>query len=124
MMFKGLRTAIYKVKDLEKAKKWYSEILKTEPYFDEPFYVGFNVGGFELGLDPDAENVSTGDNVEIYWGVENALETYEHLLSKGAKAHAEPYNVGGDVVVATVFDPFGNIFGIIENPSFKIENTE
>jgi hypothetical protein len=30
-------------------------------------------------------------------------------------------NVGGDIFVATVLDPFGNVFGIIENPSFNIE---
>jgi predicted enzyme related to lactoylglutathione lyase len=123
-MFLGLRTAIYKVSDLEKAKAWYSEILNIEPYFDEPFYVGFSVGGFELGLDPDAEGVTTGNNVTVYWGVKNARETFEELLEKGAKAHSEPQNVGGEIVVASFFDPFGNIFGIIENPEFKLENTE
>ncbi len=123
-MFQGLRTAIYKVNDLEKAKEWYSDILNIQPYFDEPFYVGFNVGGFELGLDPDAENVTAGDNLQVYWGVKNARETFAELLAKGAKVHSEPTNVGGEIVVASVFDPFGNIFGFIENPAFKIENTE
>lgn len=122
-MFQGLRTSIYKVKDLEKAKKWYSDVLGIEPYFDEPFYVGFNVGGFELGLDPDAENVSVGNNVEIYWGVINVAEAFDSLLKKGAKSHVEPTNTGGNIVVATVLDPFGNVFGIIENPEFKIEST-
>lgn len=51
--FLGLRTTIYPVTDLAKAKAWYSAVLGVKPYFDEPFYVGFNVGGFELGLDPD-----------------------------------------------------------------------
>lgn len=123
-MFQGLRTAIYKVADLEKAKEWYSDVLGIKPYFDEPFYVGFNVGGFELGLDPDIEGVTAGNNLLVYWGVENAKETFEELLKKGAKTHSEPQNVGGNIVVASVFDPFGNIFGIIENPEFKIENTE
>ena len=49
-MFLGLRTAKYDAKDLEKAKAWYSNVLGLQPYFDQPFYVGFNVGGFELGL--------------------------------------------------------------------------
>src|SRR5690349_11539475 len=123
-MLQGLRTAIYKVNDLEKAKEWYSDILNTRPYFDEPFYVGFSVGGFELGLDPDADDLTVGNNLLIYWGVKNAHETFEELLTKGAKSHSEPQNVGGDIIVASVFDPFGNIFGIIENPEFKIENTE
>lgn len=38
----GLRTAIYKVGNLNTAKEWYSRLFETEPYFDEPFYVGFN----------------------------------------------------------------------------------
>ena len=52
-MFIGLRTVIYNVEDIETAKKWYSKILGFKPYFDQPFYVGFNVGGYELGLDPN-----------------------------------------------------------------------
>ncbi|MGI8883891.1 MAG: VOC family protein [Pyrinomonadaceae bacterium] len=123
-MIQGLRTAIYKVGDLETAKKWYSDILNVQPYFDEPFYVGFNVGGFELGLDPDVEGVTVGNNTLVYWGVENAKESFEELLSKAATVHSAPRNVGGEVIVASVFDPFGNIFGIIENPEFKIESTE
>lgn len=121
-MIQGLRTAIFKVKDLEKAKVWYTNVLGIEPYFDQPFYVGFNVGGFELGLDPDSEGVTAGNNLLVYWGVENARETFAELLEKGASVHAEPQNVGGEIVVASVFDPFGNIFGIIENPEFKPEN--
>ena len=123
-MIKGLRTAIYKVGDLEQAKKWYSGVLNLEPYFDEPFYVGFNVGGFELGLDPDVEGVIAGSNTLVYWGVENTKESFEELLSKGATIHSAPQNVGGEIVVASVFDPFGNIFGIIENPEFEIETIE
>ena len=52
---KGIRTVIYKQPDLAKAKQWYSKAFKTEPYFDEPFYVGFNIGGYELGLLPEPE---------------------------------------------------------------------
>jgi len=123
-MIQGLRTTIYKVSDLQQAKKWYSDVLNIQPYFDEPFYVGFNVGGFELGLDPDVEGVTAGNNTLVYWGVKNAQESFEELLSKGATVHSAPQNVGGEIVAASVFDPFGNVFGVIENPDFKIENTE
>jgi catechol 2,3-dioxygenase-like lactoylglutathione lyase family enzyme len=57
-MFQGLRTAIYHVADIEKAKQWYSTILGIKPYFDEPFYIGFNVAGYELGLHPDGADES------------------------------------------------------------------
>lgn len=62
-MFYGLRTAIYHVRDLDRAKEWYGTVLGIRPYFDEPFYVGFDVGGFELGLQPDepgSSRASTG----------------------------------------------------------------
>jgi len=118
-MFQGLRTVIYHVDDLQKAKEWYSKVLGIKPYFDEPFYVGFNVGGFELGLDPDMKGISKGSNVVAYWGVRDAKAAYRRVQELGAKKHADPQEVGGGIIVATVTDPFGNIFGIIENPHFK-----
>lgn len=52
-MLLGLRTVVYPVKDLAAAKEWYTKVLSQKPYFDQPFYAGFRVGGFELGLVPD-----------------------------------------------------------------------
>jgi predicted enzyme related to lactoylglutathione lyase len=117
-MFKGLRTVVYHVDDLAKAKQWYSSILEVEPYFDQPFCIGFNVGGFELGLDPNMENISKGTNVDAYWGVADAKTVYERLLQLGAQKHSEPQNVGEGIIVASVRDPFGNVFGHRE-PSFQ-----
>ncbi len=57
---RGLRTAIYPAPDLSAAKNWYSKVLGLEPYFDQPFYVGFTVGGSELGLVPDATPGTAG----------------------------------------------------------------
>ena len=123
-MIQGLRTVIYQVDDLAKAKDWYSSFLGFTPYFDEPFYVGFNVGGFELGLDPDGKNVVKGNNAIAYWGVSNIENVFEKLTKLGAETVSEIAEVGGGIKVATVKDPFGNIFGIIENPHFKIENID
>ena len=39
----GLRTTVYRVGDLAEAKARYSETFQVSPYFDEPFYVRFNV---------------------------------------------------------------------------------
>ena len=85
MMFYGLRTAIYRVGDLDRAKEWYGAVLGIRPYFDEPFYVGFDVGGFELGLQPDesgAPRARTG--VVAYWGVNDADAAFRRLLELGA----------------------------------------
>ncbi len=118
-MLQGLRTTVYLVNDITKAKNWYTEVLKTAPYFDEPFYVGFNVGGFELGLHPTDTAHPQKASVLTYWAVENIDESYERLLSLGATEHEAPHEVGGDIWVATVWDPFGNCLGIIVNPHFN-----
>ncbi len=119
----GLRTTIYKVSDLDKAKKWYSEAFNTKPYFDEPFYVGFNIGGYELGLLPEeVSSDAKSDGVLSYWGVEKIDSTYQRLLDLGATEHEKPTNVGGEIVVASVKCPWHNSIGIIYNPVFKIEN--
>lgn len=123
-MFQGLRTAIYHVDDLQKAKEWYSEVLGRGPYFDEPFYVGFNVGGYELGLDPDVSGVTKGDSVVAYWGVDDVGAAYNRVLGMGARKHSEPRDVGGGIIVAAVKDPWGNVLGVIENPHFKAETAE
>jgi predicted enzyme related to lactoylglutathione lyase len=120
-MFQGLRTLIYGAPDLEAAKRWYSEVLGFGPYFDQPFYVGFNVGGYELGLEPNATvGTGTASGPVAYWGVANADTALAQLLAKGATEISPVTDVGDNIKVATVCDPFGNVFGIIENPHFQL----
>lgn len=115
----GLRTTIYQVRDLEKASIWYSKAFQEEPYFKESYYVGFNIDGFELGLQPSEEKPTTPKtNVVAYWGVENIEQQYQRLLDLGAKELEKPNNVGGEIVTATLIDPFGNVLGLIYNPDF------
>ena len=64
---------------------------------------------------------SKGHNVVAYWGVENIKVALDHLIECGAKMNSDIQDVGDGIKVASVLDPFGNIFGIIENPHFKIE---
>jgi predicted enzyme related to lactoylglutathione lyase len=115
-MILGLRTAIYPAPELAKAKAWYSELLGQPPYFDEPFYVGFEVGGFELGLVPDATPGTEGP--QPLWGVADADAACARLLALGASALEPVHEVGGGIKVGAVLDPFGNRFGFIENPLF------
>lgn len=120
-MFQGLRTVIYHVSDLERAKVWYSSVLGQAPYFDEPFYVGFSVGGYELGLDPDgAGSADTGGAVVAYWGVDDIAAAYQRLMALGATERTPIMDVGDGIQVATVTDPFGNALGVIENPHFTL----
>jgi predicted enzyme related to lactoylglutathione lyase len=119
-MFLGLRTAIYQVSNLKHAKRWYADVLGVEPYFDQPFYVGFNVGGFELGLQQEKPARAAVENVVAYWGVQNIEAEYERLLKLGAEGHNAVQDVGDGIKVAVVRDPFGNTFGLIDNPHFNI----
>jgi predicted enzyme related to lactoylglutathione lyase len=115
-MLLGLRTAIYPTPDLARAKAWYAEVLGQLPYFDQPFYVGFAVGGFELGLLPDGTPGAAGP--QPLWGVADIVAAHARLLALGATA-LEPVNeVGDGIRVAAVLDPFGNRLGLIQNPHF------
>lgn len=117
-MILGLRTVIYHVADLAKAKAWYAQVLEQQPYFDQPFYVGFSVGGFELGLLPDGKPGAGGTTA--YWGVPDADAAVKRLVGLGAKILEPLQDVGEGIKVATVNDPFGNVLGIIENPHFSV----
>lgn len=118
-MFLGLRTAVYQVDDIEAAKAWYTRVLGIEPYFDEPFYVGFNVAGYELGLQPE-EAPGGGIIGNAYWGVPDAKAAYDRLIEMGAVSCDEIQDVGGGILIGSVIDPFANRLGIIQNPHFKL----
>jgi predicted enzyme related to lactoylglutathione lyase len=125
-MFLGLRTVKYEVQDIAKAKDWYSKVFGVQPYFDEPaYYVGYNVGGYELGLTPEPKVSAKRDAAGVaYWGVEDVHAAYKRLLELGATSVSEVQDVGGGILVAEVRDPFGNVLGIIYNPHFKVGETK
>lgn len=112
----GLRTLIYPTRTLDEAKRWYTAAFGVEPYFDQPFYVGFEIGGFELGLNPAAD---MADGPVTYWGVEDPQAAVDDLTSRGATVTEAPHDVGDGIVVATVRDPFGQLIGLIRNPHFQ-----
>jgi predicted enzyme related to lactoylglutathione lyase len=119
-VFLGLRTAVYDAPDITKAKAWYSKVLGEQPYFDQPFYVGFNVGGYELGLLPTKDTAGKRARAGVaYWGVDEAQASYKRLVEMGATPFEEIQDVGGGILIGAVRDPFGNILGIIQNPNFK-----
>lgn len=121
-MFLGLRSHILDTEDLQATKDWYAELLGKQPYFDEEFYVGFEVGGFELGLLPRGERPYPAGG-ETYWGVTDIASAWEELLARGATAADEITDVGEGILMAVVVDPAGNRVGVIENPHFKVSET-
>src|SRR5262245_14808640 len=122
-MFQGLRSVIYHAPDLQRAKEWYARALGVQPYFDQPFYVGFNVAGYELGLDPDPSSATgAGNSATAHWGVADVAAALARLVELGATERMAVQDVGGGIRLASVIDPFGNLFGIIENPHFSLES--
>ncbi len=118
-MFEGLRTIIYPVDDVTRAKNWYSALLDQQPYFDQPFYVGFEVGGFELGLDPNGTRATGSGGPVTYWGVRDIDAAFARLQEVGATARGVIEDVGDGIRTASLEDPFGNTLGIIHNPHFS-----
>ncbi len=119
--FRGLRTVIYGVSDITRAKEWYARAFSTQPYFDEPFYVGFNIGGYELGLDPDSPSGPGGTTA--YWGVASCSDAVAFMIANGGTVATDTKDVGEGIKVASIIDPFGNRIGIIENPHFDPKAT-
>lgn len=117
MKILGLRTTIYPAPDLDAAKTWFTKMLGKEPYFDQPFYVGYEVGGYELGLDPNADPTL---GVQSYWGVPDARAAVDELVELGATILSDVSDTGDGIRVAQVKDPLGNVIGIIENPVFEL----
>ncbi|HEU0036521.1 MAG TPA: VOC family protein [Kofleriaceae bacterium] len=111
-----IRSVIYQVDDLNKARAFYEAALGKQPYFDEPYYVGFDVDGQELGLHPDISKLRPGAGGAVaYWRVADIGATWTHLLELGAAAIESPHDVGGGLSTAIVSDPCGNLVGLIQS---------
>ncbi|WP_426196915.1 VOC family protein [Massilia sp. DWR3-1-1] len=115
-MITGLRTVIYPVSDLAAASAWYQAVLERAPYFDAVFYVGFEVGGFELGLVPDGQ--PGPDGATAYWSSSDIEADIDRIVALGASVHTPLDDVGGGIRVASLRDPDGNQFALIDNPHF------
>lgn len=117
MEFLGLRTLIYPTVKLDEAKTWWKNYLGIDPYFDEPFYVGFNVGGYEIGLNPGA-TMEFGP--VTYIGVESMPAALERAELNGATVVSGSEDVGDGILIAHLISPTGERFGLIVNPHFKV----
>ena len=111
----GLRTVIYPVADVAAAKEWWTNFLGHGPYFDEVFYVGFEVAGYELGLVP-AVGATLG--ATTYWGVADVEAAIAAALARGATLHEPAADVGEGIVTGAVHTPQGSLVGFIHNPHF------
>src|SRR5712692_7511825 len=114
-MTSGIRTVIYPVKDLTRAKTLYSKLSGVAPYADEAYYVGFRVGDQEVGLDPHGHSRGMTGPVG-YWHVDDIKESLTLLLDAGAEPQQAITDVGGGKLTASVKDADGNVIGLVQSP--------
>ncbi|MFN8471094.1 MAG: VOC family protein [Anaerolineae bacterium] len=112
-MTSGMRTIIYPVRDLETAKATYGQLLGVAPSMDSPYYVQFNVGDQDIGLDPNGYSQGMTGPVG-YWHVADIQETLQRLLAVGAEVQQGVRDVGGGKLIAVVRDADGNTIGLIQ----------
>jgi predicted enzyme related to lactoylglutathione lyase len=132
-MLRGLAQLIFFADDMDAAKRWYSDLLGMEPYFERSgpdgglAYLEFRIGDYqhEFGIidrryAPHPHPAAGGPAGEIAnWHVDDVSAALDRLLSMGASEH-EPRIDRGDSgwVTASVVDPFGNVLGITYNPHY------
>ncbi len=114
-MTEGIKTIVYPVKDLAKAKVLDGELVGVEPYADEPYYVGFRVGGQEIGLDPNGHSQGMRGPVN-YWHVDDINKSLKALPDAGAEVQQEVRDLGGGKLIASVKDADGNATGLLQSP--------
>ena len=112
-MTEGVKTIIYPVTDLAEARTLCGKLLGVEPYMDEPYYVGFDVGGQDAGLDPHGHGKGMTGPV-AYWRVDVIEQSLQALLEAGAEAQQGVKDVGGGKLIASVKDADGNIIGLLQ----------
>jgi predicted enzyme related to lactoylglutathione lyase len=115
-MTAGLTTIIYSVKDLDRAKALFKALLETEPYADEPYYVGFKDAGQDVGLDPNGHAQGMTGPVP-YWHVADIRARLSALLDAGAELLQDVRDVGNGRLIASVKDADGNLVGLLQDTS-------
>src|SRR4051812_41232224 len=109
-MNQGVKTVIYPVKDIAKAKALFTALLGVEPYADAPYYVGYKVGGQDIGLDPNGHQ----HGMTPYYQVDDIKQSLQALLDAGATTVQEIKDVGAGKLIAVVKDTDGNIIGLTQ----------
>ena len=112
-MTSWVKTVVYPVKDAAAAKQLYGEIFGP-PVMDEQYYVGFRVGGEDVGLDPNGHARGMTGPV-AYWTVDDIEREAERLVSAGATLTETVRDVGGGRRIAMLTDADGNQIGLLQD---------
>jgi predicted enzyme related to lactoylglutathione lyase len=112
-MTDGITAIIFPVADLSAAKTLYGGLLGVEPEMDQPYYVGYRIGGLDIGLDPNGHRQGMTGPI-AYWTVADMEATVNALVDAGREIQGAAKDVGGGKLIATVKDADGNVVGLIQ----------
>jgi predicted enzyme related to lactoylglutathione lyase len=114
-MIKGLGPVLYPVKDLAAAKPIFTALLGAEPTVDAPYYVGYELEGRQIGLNPSGHaDGLTGPTA--FFIVDDIASALSALVDAGAQSVQDVKDVGGGLLVASVRDADGNGIGLQQLP--------
>jgi predicted enzyme related to lactoylglutathione lyase len=126
---RGVATVNIFADDVKAARKWYTELLGIEPYFERPdaenpAYVEFRIGDYqhELGIidskyKPKGAAAGTGGAI-VLWHVDDIEAALERVKGMGAKEYDPLTPREAGFITASVVDPFGNVLGLMYNPHY------
>ena len=112
-MTSGMKTVLYPVKDIAAAKELYGKLFGVAPAMDEAYYVGWNVDGQDVGLDPNGHAQGLSGPVP-YWHVDDIARSVQALVAAGGEVLQDAKDVGGGKLIAWVKDADGNVIGLIQ----------
>src|SRR5580765_4978476 len=102
-----IRSLVIPVSDLDAAKAVYTALLGSPPT-DESYYVGYNINGFEVGLNP----AGAGGGPVAFADVDDLDLTRESLLAAGATERDAPRRVAAEARICVLAVPDGNPIGL------------
>jgi predicted enzyme related to lactoylglutathione lyase len=105
---------VYATADLEKAKRFFRELIGDEPYADSAYYVGYKNGDMEIGLVPQGSNAGPGGLA--YWTVSDIESSVKKLVDAGGSVVQNITDVANGLLVASIKDPNGAIVGLRQFP--------
>jgi predicted enzyme related to lactoylglutathione lyase len=106
-MVKNITLIVYPVKDIGKAKTFFTRFSGVEPCVDSSYYVGYKAGNQEVGLVP---NSKVGPIA--YTDVKDINASLREMTGAGGEIAQDVRNVGNGLLMAQIIDMDGNIVGL------------
>ena len=105
-------TIVIPVEDLAAATAFYTTAFGVEPHTDTPYYVGFNLDGQEIGINPNGDKDRMTGPV-VYWSTDDLAAKVAEVEAAGGTVVRPVTQVGGGTSLALMTDPAGNQVGFI-----------